>query len=116
MGLSAASLVGAYLRYCRYYGHTRALGGVAILLFFFNLLWTVFVFGAEVTKVYGNYLKHGDIVEPSRRERATLQPQDYFGRTRVEVAGADLAAQPRRDGVVGFLMGAVIGWLIGRMD
>jgi membrane protein len=43
------------------------LGGIAILLFFFNLMWIVYLFGAEVTKVYADYLEFGDVVPPHER-------------------------------------------------
>jgi hypothetical protein len=46
------------------------LGGAAILLLFFYLMWIVYLFGAEVTKVYADYLQHGDVLQPSLREQA----------------------------------------------
>ncbi len=75
--LLAAFLLGSYLGRIAGSGTLGALGGVAVLLFFFYLLWIVFVFGAELTKVYADYLRFGDIVNPTQRER----------RGRVEAAG-----------------------------
>jgi membrane protein len=67
-GLAAAYLVGLYLGQAGSSGTLGALGGLAILLFFFNLMWMVYVFGAEVTKTYSDYLDHGDVLQPSIRE------------------------------------------------
>jgi uncharacterized BrkB/YihY/UPF0761 family membrane protein len=120
MGLSAASLVGIYLDQAGTTGTLGALGGVAILLFFFYLLWTVFVFGAEVTKVYGDYLEHGDIVQPSERVQTASTRRDFAG-TEVPApqaltSGVRAATPARRDGFVAFVVGAAIGWFAGRRD
>lgn len=54
--LLAAASIGAYLG--RVVGSSQTpsalglLGGVAVLLFFFNLMWQVYLFGAEVTKAW----------------------------------------------------------------
>src|SRR5690606_15564901 len=61
--------VGLYLRGPGSGGALGALGGVAILLFFFNLMWAIYLFGAEVTKVYADFLEYGDLKQPSERER-----------------------------------------------
>jgi hypothetical protein len=45
-----------------------------VLLVFFNLMWMVFLLGAEVTKTYADYLAHGDIVAPSERASTSTQP------------------------------------------
>jgi len=66
-GLAAAFLVGVYLGQAGASRTLGALGGLAVLLFFFNLMWMVYVFGAEVTKTYSDYLEYGDIVQPSLR-------------------------------------------------
>lgn len=70
IGLVAAWGVGQYLSQAGGGGTLGVLGGLAVLLIFFNLMWLVFLFGAEVTKVYADYLAHGDIVQPSEREEA----------------------------------------------
>ncbi len=56
VGLVAAFGVGIYLDRAGSTGTLGALGGVAIILFFFNLMWIVYIFGGEVTKVYAEYL------------------------------------------------------------
>jgi len=69
LALLAAFLLGTYLGRVAGSGTLGALGGVAVLLFFFYLMWMVYVFGAELTKVYADYLRFGDIVSPTARER-----------------------------------------------
>ncbi len=104
IGLVAAFLVGTYLGRGAGTGTLGVLGGLAILLLFFNLMWTVYLFGAEVTKVYTDYLEFGDIVQPSER-----------------ADGLDAhAAPPRRPEVspqIGFGAAAamVVGMIIGRL-
>ncbi len=104
MGLTAAFLVGTYLNTAGTTGTLGALGGVAILLFFFNLLWITYLYGAEVTKVYADYLQYGDIQPPSERgspDRAR--------------SGADSSAVVEADSrTAPFVAGVVVGWLVGR--
>jgi len=69
-GITAAYLVGGYLTWAGGTGTLGVLGGAAILLLFFYLMWIVYLFGAEVTKVYADYLLHGDVLQPSLREQA----------------------------------------------
>jgi membrane protein len=116
-GLSAAALVGVYLDRAGGTGTLGALGGAAILLFFFYLLWIVFIFGAEVTKVYSDYLVYGDIVQPSERpDRAQQFNAGTPGRI-VPAAGEEAARpQPRSTEVASFVSGALLGWLLGRRD
>lgn len=61
VGLVAASLVGTYLSRFASRGTLGALGGVAVLLFFGYLMWQVYLFGAELTKVYADYLGTGEV-------------------------------------------------------
>lgn len=108
IGLSAAFGVGTYLNTAGSTGTLGALGGVAILLFFFNLMWFVYLFGAEVTKVYSDYIRFGDVMQPTERERLSrvagdLQPGQ-------EAAAIAEPAPPSRS----FLAGAAFGWLLGR--
>lgn len=105
VGLVGAFLVGLYLRNFGRGGALGAVGGVAILLFFFNLMWVIYLFGAEVTKVYADYLEHGDLKPPTAREadRATASP-----------TGAGEDAGPLRNGVVAFAIGALLGWTARR--
>lgn len=67
VGLAAAWGVGQYLARASGGGTLGVLGGLAVLLIFFNLIWLVFLFGAEITKVYADYLTFGDIRQPSAR-------------------------------------------------
>jgi len=104
LGLTAAFGVGLYLNTAATGGTLGALGGVAILLFFFNLMWYVYLFGAEVTKVYGDYLRFGDVQQPSEREGIQLVD-------RTVVPEPESAPAPRTGS---FLSGAALGWLLGR--
>lgn len=74
VGLAAAGGVGVYLSRAGSTGTLGALGGLAVLLVFFNLMWMVFLLGAEVTKTYADYLTFGDIVAPSERTSSPAQP------------------------------------------
>ncbi|NND02069.1 MAG: YihY/virulence factor BrkB family protein [Acidimicrobiia bacterium] len=113
-GLTAASLVGVYLSRAAGTGTLGALGGAAILLFFFYLLFIVFVFGAEVTKVYADYLTHGDVVAPSQRSAprglADLPSDDQ--RTGEQPSAGGQTSQ----GVAAFLAGLAVGWAARRKD
>lgn len=108
VGLLAAFGVGQYLGSFGSGSSTfGVLGGIAILLFFFNLMWTVYLFGAEVTKVYADYLEFGDVVPPHERaeSRFTEAVQESLLRER-------RAAPPRtaNASVLAFLVGLVVGW------
>lgn len=107
IGLTAAFGVGRYLGTAGTTGTLGALGGIAILLFFFNLMWFVYLYGAEVTKVYGDYLRYGDVQQPTERERAGVTSVQ-----REPDAESAIASAPRRDR--SFMVGAVLGWLLGR--
>lgn len=108
-GLTAASLVGIYLSRAAGAGTLGALGGAAILLFFFYLLLIVFVFGAEVTKVYADYLVYGDVVAPSDRPHPPTAA--------VAQSSAEAASQKPADrGVGAFIAGLAIGWAARRKD
>src|SRR5690606_10048572 len=102
-GLLAAFGVGQYLSTVGTDSSTfGVLGGIAILLFFFNLMWVVYVFGAEVTKVYADYLDFGDVVAPHERAASRF------------VEPAAPAAEPLpptvvNAGVFGFLAGLLVG-------
>lgn len=109
--LLGAFLVGTYLQQVGTSGALGALGGVAILLFFFNLMWAIYLFGAEVTKVYVDYLHHGDLVQPSERE------QELERRRREALARRlDEQESPVRSGIVAFVIGLFAGWAAGRRD
>ncbi len=95
VGIPAAYLVGLFLGEAGGSGTLGALGGIAILLFFFNLMWQVYLFGAELTKVYADTLRTDD---PSRRrsEPAT-EP------------GPATGIQPGLAGAFGLLLGFLLG-------
>jgi membrane protein len=107
-GLVAAFLVGQYLSTFTSGSSTfGVLGGLAILLFFFNLMWAVYLFGAEITKVYADYLDFGDVVPPHEREESRF----------VETVEDSLRSEVRRAppgtvnaSVFAFLVGVVLGW------
>ncbi len=107
VGLVGAFLVGTYLQSSAGGGGAlSALGGVAILLFFFNLMWIIYLFGAEVTRVYADYLVYGDVVAPSQRSRE------------VPVVKVDDTTEEARSttwsGLSTFVVGLVVGWAARR--
>ncbi|MCP3974264.1 MAG: hypothetical protein GY720_07210 [bacterium] len=108
IGLTAAFGVGLYLNTAGTTGTLGALGGIAILLFFFNLMWFVYLYGAEVTKVYTDYLRYGDVMQPTERERLQLAQ----GFVRPERDGDAMPEQISASR--SFLTGAAFGWLLGR--
>lgn len=108
VGLLAAFGVGQYLASFASGSSTfGVLGGIAILLFFFNLLWVVYLFGAEVTKVYADYLEFGDVVAPHDREESR-----FFESVSDAIRDEQRRPSPRvvDTGVFAFLAGLVIGW------
>jgi membrane protein len=102
VGLITAFVVGAYLTRFGASGTLGALGGMAILLFFFGLMWTVYLFGAEVTEAYARRLSGEPRAQPIR----TGAPQ--------ETAGAQSGGKPPTSGFFAFLVGLAIGWRSGR--
>lgn len=112
VGLVAAFLVGIYLGNAGTSGALGVLGGAAILLFFFNLMWTVYLFGAEVTKVYADYLRFGDIVQPSVRtaRRRVDENQPPVDRR----PGGPDEESLAKVGVIAFVFGGLLGWLGSR--
>lgn len=109
-GLAAAFGVGTYLgRVVPASATFGALGGIAILLFFFNLMWVVYVFGAELTKVYADYLEHGDIRLPHERGAGRFAGSSTADETsRPDSAGRD--DRLVEVGVFAFAVGLVLGW------
>lgn len=109
-GLVGAFLVGAYLNQFGTEGALGAVGGVAILLFFFNLMWMIYLFGVEVTKVYSDYLAFGDVVAPSERaQKPSFEPDETEDGDR-----AKESVSPWRNGVVAFVIGLLTGWAVRR--
>lgn len=107
-GLLAAFGVGTYLgRVVPGNVTFGALGGIAILLFFFNLMWIVYVFGAELTKVYADYLEHGDIRLPHERESGRFSASvEAVPAAPTEPTPSHLA----RAGIFAFAAGLILGW------
>lgn len=103
-GLLGAFGVGFYLRRFGGGGALGALGGAAILLFFFNLMWVIYLFGAEVTKVYADYLVNGDVIAPSERKKRDIAAQTVV-----------VSETPRKGtGLVAFFVGLATGWMARR--
>lgn len=108
-GLAGAFLVGAYLSRYGTGGALGAVGGAAILLFFFNLMWMIYLFGVEVTKVYADYLAFGDVLPPAERStKPSFEPS--------QAAGEPPNESVWRSGVVAFLIGLITGWAARRRD
>ncbi len=108
VALGAAYVVGVYLSRFGSSGTLGALGGLAVLLFFFNLMWTVYLFGAEVTKVYADYLEYGDVFQPSVREHR--RPTEPF-RHMAEPASREHSNRSGLEtGVLAFGVGLILGW------
>lgn len=103
-GLVGAFGVGFYLRNFGAGGALGAVGGAAILLFFFNLLWVIYLFGAEVTKTYSDFLRHGDVMAPTKRLTSSQQARS------LAAAGDGAEESPVRTGVMAFLIGLITGW------
>jgi membrane protein len=100
VGVVAAFVVGTYLTRFGASGTLGALGGLAILLFFFGLMWTVYLFGAEVTDVYAKSLSGKSPAQP-------------IGADAQAAAATQTKAKPVASGLFAFLVGLVIG-LSGR--
>jgi membrane protein len=99
VGIVAASLVGTYLSVFSRTGSLAALGSVAVLLFFGFLMWQVYLFGAELTRVYADYLQHGEIRGPGFQEPPTEEPaprSEPMPASRALVAGLLIGLLGRR--------------------
>lgn len=79
-----------------------AVGSVAVLMVLVYLLGQIFLFGAELTKVYLDYLKYGDIVAPHERSR------DDEERARGEAPSPPVVQLPRSTALA-FLLGMLVG-------
>lgn len=112
VGLLAAFGVGQYLSRAGSSGTLGALGGLAVLLFFFNLIWMVYIGGAEVTAVYADYLRHGDIVPSAvRDERRSDERYDRLAAMTPERRRLQEAGVLADTGIFAFLTGLLIGFL-----
>lgn len=108
-GLAGAFLVGFYLSTFGGGGALGAVGGAAILLFFFNLMWMIYVFGVEVTKIYTDYLAFGDVMAPSQRAEPSVfdEPTEPVDRP---------TPRPGTGGLVAFFLGLAAGRATRRRD
>lgn len=84
-------------------------GGAVLILFTVFILAQIFLFGAEFTKTYADYVRHGDVMEPSVRA-ANSKPDISADEVRA-AATTDLIA---RVGVFSFLAGLVVGYFRNR--
>ena len=80
-------------------------GGAVLILFTVFILAQIFLFGAEFTKTYADYVQHGDVVQPSIRVERR-EPDITADEVRA-AATTDLIA---RVGVFSFLAGLLIGY------
>ena len=80
-------------------------GGAVLILFTVFILAQIFLFGAEFTKAYADYVRHGDVMQPSVRVE-NAKPDISADEVRA-AATTDLIA---RVGVFAFLAGMVIGY------
>ena len=84
-------------------------GGAVLILFTVFILAQIFLFGAEFTKTYADYVRHGDVVQPSVRAE-NAKPDISADEVRA-AATTDLIA---RVGVFSFLAGLVVGYFRNR--
>jgi membrane protein len=108
LGLVAAFGVGRYLGAIGSGSATfGVLGGIAILLFFFNLMWAVYLYGAEVTKVYADLLEFGDVLPPFERAESRFAEAVAHA---VSTEKVDKSPGVANASFVAF----VAGWLLGK--
>ena len=67
----------------------------------------MYVFGAELTKVYADYLDHGDIRMPHERERGRFADA---GEGLQAPPAAASTRTPVQAGIFAFAAGLVLGW------
>lgn len=102
---AAAFLAAAYGTglYFSYSGTSAAgvAGSIFIILLLAFVLSSVFLFGAEVTKVYDDYLETGQVIRPNERDQEVPEPDSVIAEPEPSVP---LAA------VMAFLGGLFLGW------
>ena len=98
--LAAAYLAGLYFSTA---GTSAAgvAGSIFVILLLAFILSSVYLFGAEVTKVYNDYLEIGEVTRPNERERLMLESDSVVGEPEPSVP---LAA------VMAFFGGLFVGW------
>ena len=79
-------------------------GGLVLLLFLVFILSQIYLFGAEITKTYADYLRHGDVRQPSLREQH--RPPEVTDEMLRQAATTDVIA---RVGVFAFVAGLFLG-------
>ena len=108
LGLVAAFGVGRYLGSIGSGSATfGVLGGIAILLFFFNLMWAVYLYGAEITKVYADFLEFGDVLPPFERAESRFAEA-------VAHAVSNEKAEKSSGVANASLLAFVAGWVLGK--
>jgi len=96
--LAAAYGTGLYFSWDSETSASQVAASLFVILLLAFVLASVFLFGAEVTKVYNDYLEGGDVAPPSARPLKTPEP---------------LVAEPpplATSTLVAFLAGLVLGW------
>jgi membrane protein len=95
--LAAAYGAGLYFSWDSDTSASQVAASIFVILLLAFVLASVFIFGAEVTKVYNDYLVRGDVVPPDDRPVETSEP----------------AAEPSSlasSTLVAFLAGLAVGW------
>lgn len=78
-----------------------AAGSIFVVLLLAYVLSAVYLFGAEVTKVYNDYLESGDVTRPNVRQATHEVPEVVVAEPREPVPLAAIGA---------FLSGLFVGW------
>lgn len=102
---SAAFLAAAYgaSLYFREFGATAAgvAGSIFVILLLAFILSSVYLFGAEVTKVYADYLEFGEVTRPNHRVTDESESESVIGEPEPSIPLAAVAA---------FFGGLFVGW------
>jgi membrane protein len=99
--LAAAYGVGLYFSWDRDTSAPRVAASIFVILLLSFVLSTVFFFGAEVTKVYNDYLVMGDVMAPALRAAQARAPEVLVSEPDRSLPLAALFA---------FLSGLFVGW------
>lgn len=96
--LAAAYAVGLYFAWDSETPASQVAASLFVILLLAFVLSAVFLFGAEVTKVYNDYLDNGDVQSPSERESG--HP-------------AMVVSEPESSVSLSALLAFLAGWLVG---
>lgn len=96
--LAAAYGTGLYFSWDSETSASQVAASLFVILLLAFVLASVFLFGAEVTKVYNDYLERGDVTPPSDRPVESTEPM---------VAESPALAS---SAVIAFLAGLAVGW------